>query len=244
MATFSKDHSDNFLNSGQFVAGDLTNDNDLTVASGAGSVAASEGSFVNAATGDAAIANLGGDVNQALGARSQIVDGPVFGNNASNSDGAIQAGGDISGANSGVNTGVVAGGGVDRTIVGDDNAQFSVDGHVSDSALSFGGDASNVSDNIGFGSSFNAGGDSQSFIGNSADDGGAIGGRDASGFNLEDNDVSFREDNTAVVSDSQNVNLGQDDSTAFAHQDFDPIKVDIDDSVLAGDDVEDNFFDN
>lgn len=238
------DNSQNLFNQGGFIGGDINFDNDVTVASGDGAVAAAEGSSVNAATGDGAVANVGGEVNQASGAGSQVIDGGVGGNNASNSDGAIQAGDDVDGANSGVNTGAVAGDDVEDSIVGDENQQAHVDGDVADSAIGFGeGDTSNTSDNVAVGSTVNSGGDSQGFIGNEADDGGAIGGRDASGTDVQDNDTSVSHEDTSIVDDSANTDVAQDHSTAQADQHLSPTAVDVHDSVVAGDDVDHSLLD-
>jgi hypothetical protein len=238
------DNSQNVFNQGGFIGGDITFDSDVTIASGDGAVAAGEGADVNAATGDGAVANVGGEVNQASGAGSQVIDGGVGGNNASNSDGAIQAGDDVEGANSGVNTGVVGGDDVEGTIVGDDNQQASVDGDVEDSAIGFGeGDTANTSDNVAVGSTVNSGGDSQGVIGNSADDGGAIGGRDASGTDVQDGDTSVENVNTSIVDDSINADVAQDDGVAVADQEFGRTVEEVDQSTVAGDDVNHTLLD-
>lgn len=238
------DNSQNVFNQGGFIGGDINFDNDVTVASGDGAVAAGPGASVNAATGDGAIANVGGEVNQAAGAGSQVVDGDINGNNASNSRGAVQAGDDVDGANTGVNTGVIAGDEVDHTVVGDDNQQANVDGGVEDSALGFGeGDTSNTSDNTAVDSSVNSGGDSQAAIGNEADHGGAIGGHDAEGTDVEDNDTSVSQEDTSIVDDSANTDVAQDDSHADTSQHFSPTEVEVDHSAVAGDDVHDNLLD-
>lgn len=246
-------NKDSFLNTGIAVGGDIQTDDDETIALGKGSVAAND-STVNAATAPFAVSNFGGEVNQAQGDGSQVVSRSDIGQQAFNSDGAVLGqGGSLSGINTGVNTGVNAGGDVDRTIVGDDNQQLAFDGNVSNSAFGLGdGDVSNTSGNLGFGSSFNSGGDSQSFIGNELGEGAALGGRDATTLSDDDVNLRFEENNVSNVKDSTNVNTAQDESSAFADQDFEPTRVDIQDSFKTFEDndtatkvnVEDNFFDD
>lgn len=235
-------NKDSLLNTGQFIGGDINEDNDETVALGKGSVAAND-STVNAATAPFAVSNFGGEVNQAQGPGSQVVSHSGIGQQAFNSDGAVLGqGGSLSGVNTGVNTGVNAGGNVDRTIVGDHNAQANQD-HVSDSALSFGGDANNVSDNIGFGSNFNAGGSQQSFTGNELHDS-TLAGHDGLNAAHHDTNLSFREDNLTNIENSEDVNTSQHGTSVADQSDFfqkfDDHHVNVEDDHS----VDHDFFDN
>ena len=150
------------------VGGDFFGDIDVDQANatGEGAVAAGAGSVVNAATGDGA----------------QVIDGPNFGQ-ANTGDGAVQVGnapllggpgggpmltrgenlpglgGGIGPIVTGGNSGVVAGGPVSDTVVGDGNTTANIDGPVSGGAIDFGsGDAANVVGNtLGHGAAIGAG---------------------------------------------------------------------------------------
>jgi len=104
--------------------------------------------------GDGNAVNTGeGDQNAATGDHSQVIDGDnlgqantgdeasqassVFGDAQSNSgDGAVQAGDDINApVNTGVNTGVIADGDVEDTVVGDDNQTVNLDDSTADGSV-------------------------------------------------------------------------------------------------------------
>src|SRR5450755_4247742 len=88
---------------------DISEDSHNANAFGQGSVAASGPADVVAATGFKSVAVQNGEVNQA-DHQSQIFNNSFVGQNQSNSPGAIQAGDSVHGANTGFNSGLVAGG--------------------------------------------------------------------------------------------------------------------------------------
>ena len=157
------------------------------------------------------------DVNNASGDGSQIIDGDNFGQ-ANTGDGAIQAEGDVTGANTGTNTGVVAGGNAEDNVVGDDNQTANVDGNADGSVFNFGdGDVNNTSNNT-------------------LEDGSAIstGSGDATGadIDVEDNDttvvtditdshdtVTAVQDNDTTVTEDNDIDIDQDNDTAATGDD-------------------------
>lgn len=175
-----------------------------------------------AATGDGAVAGGEGDVNAATGDNSQVVDDSTIGNNAVNSPGAVQAGGDIdapvnTGVNTGVladgdvqapivtgtNTGIVADGDVDDSVVGDHNRVANVDGE-NDGVINFGdGDVNNVNDSTLTDSNVGSG---TNVTDNDFGDGSALStGGNASGH-FEDNDTTTTTTNTDNSVESNTVN--------------------------------------
>lgn len=135
-------HGDNY--------GDITQDNDTVTATGPGAVAA------------------GNDANVAQGDGSQVIDGDNFGTAQANSgDGAVQAGDDAKGVNTGVNTGVIAG---EDAVVGDDNQVIDVEGNANDAVF---GDNTGVQGGLNVNTS--AGGGDASGTGGAGGAGGAGG---------------------------------------------------------------------
>jgi hypothetical protein len=243
--SFSNEDVSNLLNKG-IIGGDVDQSDNSATAVGAGAVAGSGNAAVNAATGVGAVANQGsGDVNQAFG-KSQIIDDSFVGQNAANSPGALQVGGDADGAfNTGFVQGVQAGGPAIGNVVGDGNETATVLGDANGAGFGFGHSTVGVASGndidgdgaiSGFGNAQN-----QSHI--FADHGSAVAGDDAFGRNVEDHSVDVHETNLTDIDDSTNVTTAQGHSFAAADQHFAPTHVDIDDSQLAGDDI-DTFFDN
>ncbi|MBO0847758.1 MAG: hypothetical protein J2P22_20345 [Nocardioides sp.] len=177
------------------------------------------------ATGDGAVAGSGdGHVAGATGDHSQAIGGDNSGQ-ANTGDGAVQIGnepgehggtgvirgltgvdglgGGIGPINTGTNTGVMAGGGVDHTIVGDHDTQANVQGSVSDSVFNFGGgDVSNIGHSQLTDSAVGAGGHVSNASGNTLGQGSAVSsGGDAGGYS----------------SDSHNVHTTTETSTVDAH---------------------------
>lgn len=238
MVNFNKDVVNN---TGSIVNGDITEDNDVNIASGKGATILGEDSFGVVASGTGSTAAFG-DVTQA-GPGSAVIQDSDVGAFNNNSDGAVAANGDVQGVNTGVvNDSVFAGDDVSDTVNGDGNLQFNPDGGSFDgSALSFGsGDATAVG--TAFNSQF-AGDNSsnQQIQGNELGEGAAIGGRDAQAVSDDDVNLRFEENNLSNIENSVNANSAQDDSTADADQDFEPVRVDVQDSFKS---FEDNSEDN
>jgi hypothetical protein len=180
-----------------------------------------------------------GNVNAVTGEQGQIIDGPNFGQ-ANTGDGAVQAGDDASGVNTGVNTGINAGDDVENAVVGDGNETAQVSGSADGSALGFGeGDVVNlpnaeIEDSaVAFGE-----GDATNLSDVTVDDGSAVavGGGNASGTNVEDNDttvVTTVEDNDTTINDND-VNVQDND---VAVQDNDVTAVQDNDTIVSGDDT-------
>jgi len=241
--SFENETNTNLLNKG-IIDGDADLSNNSSTAVGAGAVSGSGGAAVNAATGVGSVANQGsGDVNQASG-HSQVINDSEVGQNAANSPGALQVGGDAHGAfNTGFVEGVQSGGPAIGNVVGDGNETATVLGHADNAGFGFGHSTVGVASGNeidGDGAISGLGGSqNQSHI--FADHGSAVGGHDAVGHNFQDDSVHVREDNFTHVEDSENVVGAQGHSFAAADQDFEPKHVDVDHSQIAGDDI-DTFF--
>jgi hypothetical protein len=242
-ASVSTEHNANLVNTG-LIFGEVDQSDESATAVGSGAVAASGGSVANVASGLGAVANQGeGDVNQASG-HSQVINDAFVGQNASNSPGALQVGGDAHGAfNTGFVQGVQSGGDAIGNVVGEGNETATVLGHADNSAFGFGGSVVGVASGNEIGGdgaiSGLGGASNQSHI--FADHGAAVGGHDASGTNVQDFSSHFTEHNITDIADSTNVTTAQGHSLAAAEQDFAPKHVDIDHSQFAGDDINDFF---
>ena len=204
---------------------EIDKDSHDAVALGAGSVAGSGFANVVGATGFKSVAAQDSTVNQADHG-SQVLSGSEVGQNQFASPGGIQAGGDVHGANTGINTGVVAGGHVDHTVVGDFNHVANVEGHADGSAFGFGsGDTSAASGNFVQDGALSAHGSAHNVSDNLADHGAAIG-ENAFGSNLE------HTENNVVASD--NTNLASGHSASFAEQFQSHHSNEIHDSLIHG----------
>jgi hypothetical protein len=220
------DNSSDTIFSGNF-AGDIDVDNDHVNVDG-------DGNAVN--TGE-------GDQNAATGEQSQVIDGDNFGNantgdeasqassvfgdaQSNSGDGAVLAGDDIEApVNTGINTGVIADGDVEDTVVGDDNETANVDGSADGSVFNFGGgDVNNASNNSVSDGAVAAGGDATNVSNNDASQGGAVSGTG----NAQGN---FTDDNSDddLIDDKDLVDV--DDNDGFDDKDV----VDIDDQDLVDD---------
>jgi hypothetical protein len=211
------DNSTNIDNS-LHVAGD--NYGDINVdnanATGAGAVAGSGDSHVTAATGDHSQATGGNNSGQI-----NTGDGAVqIGNEPGDHEGGVLTrgltgvdglGGGIGPINTGVNTGVMAGGGVDHTIVGDHNTQANVQAPVSDSVFNFGhGDVSNVAQSNLVNSGLSTHGNVSNASGNNVGPGGAVSsGGDASGYSSDSHNVHTTTDTSTVDAHDSNVAVNQ-----------------------------------
>ena len=237
------DHTANLLNKG-IIDGDVDQSDNSSTAVGAGAVSAAGGSAVNVASGLGAVANQGdGTVNQASG-HGQVISGSEVGQNAFNSPGALQVGGDAHGAfNTGFVEGVQSGGPAIGNVVGDGNQTATVLGHADGAGFGFGHATVGVaSGNEFFGDgavSGIGGAQNQSHI--LADHGSAVAGHDAVGSNFDDESVHVTETNLSHIDHSDNVTSAQGHSVAEAHQHFQPTHVDVDHSQIAGEDINDFF---
>jgi hypothetical protein len=187
-----------------------------------------------AATGDHSTA-AGGDLNQASGDHSQIIDGDNLGQ-ANTGDGAVQVNGENEGViNTGVNTGVQSGHDTTNAIVGDhnqavqegpgsthegpinfgDGANVADLSHatVTDSSVATGGNAANVSHSDLFGSGVSAGDHSPTSgsFSTSTDS------HNTDSHNVDSHDTSTTEVNT-VNADHSNVQTEQGPGDANADQ--------------------------
>jgi hypothetical protein len=156
------------------------------------------------------------DVNNASGDGSQIIDGDNFGQ-ANTGDGAIQAEGDVTGANTGVNTGVISGGDAEGNVVGDNNQTAQVEGSADGTVFNFGdGDVSNTSNNT-------------------LEDGSAIatGGGDAT--TVEDNDTTDSHDTVVAIQDNDTTVV--EDNDININEDNDIAVVEDNDTAVSGDDT-------
>ncbi|HEX2810652.1 MAG TPA: hypothetical protein VHN80_31195 [Kineosporiaceae bacterium] len=189
---------------------DIDNDSHDANAIGAGSVAGSGFANVVAATGFQSVAAQDSEVNQADHG-SQVLSHSDVDQNQFASPGAVQAHGDASGINTGLNAGVVAGGHVSDTVVGDGNRVANIDGDADGAALGFGSGHTNAASfNDVEDGALSAGGNAQNASHNFADHGAAIGADDAFGSNRE-----FTETNVVA---SDNTNLATNHSDSFADQ--------------------------
>jgi len=162
--------------------------------------------------------NVFGDVNvnNASGDGSQIIDGDNLGQ-ANTGDGAIQAEGDVTGANTGVNTGVISGGDAKGNVVGDDNQTAQVEGSADGTVFNFGdGDVSNTSNNT-------------------LEDGSAIatGGGDAT--TVEDNDTTDSHDTVVAIQDNDTTVV--EDNDININEDNDIAVIEDNDTAVSGDDT-------
>lgn len=243
--SFSSETNTNLLNKG-IIDGDVDQSNNSSTAVGSGAVSASGASAVNVASGVGAVANAGGgDVNQAFG-KGQVINDSLVGQNAFNSPGALQVGGDADGAfNTGFVAGVQSGGPAIGNVVGDGNQTATVLGSADGAGFGFGNSTVGVASNNdidGDGAISGLGGaQNQSHI--FADHGSAVAGDDAFGRNVQDFSTDVRETNLTNIEDSTNVATAQGRSFVDADQDFEPVRVDIDHSKIAGDDIEEFFND-
>ena len=241
--SFSSDHTANLLNKG-LIDGDVDQSDNSSTAVGAHAVSASGGSPVNVAEGFGAVANQGdGTVNQAFG-HGQVISDSFVGQNAANSPGALQVGGDAEGAfNTGTVIGVQAGGPAIGNVVGSGNETATVLGHADGAGFGFG----HATVGVASGNEIDGDGaisglghaSSQSHI--TADHGAAVGGHDAFGSNVQDFSTNIHETNLSQIEDSQNVTSAQGHSFAAAEQDFHPHATHVVNSEVAGDDI-DHFF--
>ena len=241
--SFSSSHTANLLNKG-IIDGDVDQSDNSSTDVGSGAVSASGGSPVNVASGFGSVANQGsGTVNQASD-HGQVISDSLVGLNTNNSPGALQVGGDAEGAfNTGFVHGVQSGGPAIGNVVGDGNQTATVLGHADGAGFGFGHSV------VGVASGNSIGGDGAiSGLGNSsnqshifADNGSAVAGHDAAGFNQQDFSSHFTETNLTHIEDSQNVTHAQGHSFAAAEQDFHPHATHIVNSEVAGDDIN-HFF--
>ena len=241
--SFTSDHTANLLNKG-LIDGDVDQSDNSSTAVGAGAVSASGASTLNVASGTGSVANQGhGTVNQATG-HGQIISDSIVGQNAANSPGALQVGGDAHGAfNTGFVQGVQTGGPAIGNVVGHGNETATVLGHADGAGFGFGHATVGVAsgnDFFGDGAVSGIGGaHNQSHI--VADHGSAVAGHDALGSNFEDHSVTLDETNLTHIDHSNNTATAQGHSFTDAHQHFQPTHVDVDHSQLAGDDINDFF---
>jgi hypothetical protein len=237
--SFTSEHTANLLNKG-IIDGDVDLGDHSATAVGTGAVAGSGGATVNAATGLGAVANQGsGTVNQAFG-HGQVIHDSFVGLNTNNSPGALQVEGNAHGAfNTGAVHGVQSGGPAIGNVVGDGNQTATVLGHADGAGFGFGHSTVGVaSSNLiggdgaisGLGSAHN-----QSHI--LADHGSAVAEHDAFGSNFEDHHINVHETNLTHIDHSANITTAQGHSTTHAHQHFHPTHLDVDHSLIAGDDI-------
>jgi hypothetical protein len=206
--------------------------------------------------GDGNAVNTGeGDQNAATGDQAQVIDGDnfgqantgneasqaqsLFGDAQSNSgDGAVLAGDDINApVNTGVNTGVIADGDVEDTVVGNNNETANVDGSADGTVFNFGdGEVNNASNNQVQDGAVAAGGDATNVSNNDASQGGAVSGTgDATGSFTDDNSDDDLIDDKDLLDDKDLVDVddqdfiddkdGKDDKDLLDDKDF--VDVDI-----------------
>jgi hypothetical protein len=203
----------------------IDEDSHDAIAAGAGSVAGSGNANIVAATGFKSVAAQDSEVNQADHG-SQVLSHSFVGQDQFGSPGAVQAGGNAEGVNTGFNSGVVAGGHVDHTVVGSGNHVANVEGHADGAAFGFGsGDTSAASGNFVQDGALTAHGNAHNISHNLADHGAAVG-ENAFGNNLE------HTENNVVASD--NTNLASGHSASFAEQFQSHHSNEIHDSLIHG----------
>jgi hypothetical protein len=212
---------DDSVHVGGDINGDINVDN--ANATGAGAVAGSGDSHVTAATGDHSQAIGGNNLGQA-----NTGDGAVqIGNEPGGEHGGVLTrgltgvdglGGGIGPINTGYNSGVMAGGNVDHTIVGDHNTQANVQAPVSDSVFNFGhGDVSNVAHSNLTDSAVSGHGNVSNASGNAVGQGGAVSsGGDAGGYSSDSHNVHTTTETSTV--DAHDSIVGVDQGHGDLHQ--------------------------
>jgi hypothetical protein len=195
------------------VDGDLEIDTTNVNATGDGAVAAGDDAE-GVATGDGAVA-AGDDIdNAATGDGSQIIDGDNFGQ-ANTGDGAVLVGDDLEApVNTGEFTGVQADGDVENTVVGDDNQTAQVSGEADNSTFNFGdGDVTNFGDAEFDDTAVSVGGDATNVSNNELEEGAALSGTgDAEGsFQETEVEVDVEQD-----IDVQQTEIDAEDSVVTA----------------------------
>jgi len=241
--SFTSDHTANLLNKG-LIDGSVDQSDNSSTAVGSGAVSAAGGSTANVASGFGAVSNAGdGDVNQAFG-HGQVISDSFVGQNAANSPGALQVGGDAEGAfNTGTVIGVQSGGPAIGNVVGSGNQTATVLGHADGAGFGFGHSV------VGVASGNEIGGDGAiSGLGSShnqshiiADHGAAVAEHNAFGSNFQDESFNVEERNLTEIDHSSNVTNAQGHSFAGAEQDFHPHATHVVNSEVAGDDIS-HFF--
>jgi hypothetical protein len=228
------DDRDNIF-SGNF-EGDIDVDQSSTDIDGDGNVVTHGEGDTNAVTGDGA---SGAQSTGSGDATSNSGDDAVVGNDIHDSqvntgDGAVQAGEDIDApVVTGTNTGIVADGDVEDSVVGDHNNTANVDGDADGSGFNFGsGDQTVASGNTvhGDGNAGAVGGDATTVSHNDASEGGAISGTGDATGHYEDNDsqtidvdadvdVQYEDNDTNVYDNHGPVQVQQDTSDSEQSQD-------------------------
>jgi hypothetical protein len=230
--------SDTFF-SGTFT-GDIDVDNDHVNVDGDGNAVNTGEGDQNAATGDQAQVIDGDNFGQANTGNEASQAQSLFGDAQSNSgDGAILAGDDINAPiNTGVNTGVIADGDVEDTVVGDENETANVDGSADGTVFNFGdGEVNNASNNVVQDGAVAAGGDATNVSNNDASQGGAVSGTgDATGNFTDDNSDDDLIDDKDGFDDKDGVDI--DDQDLIDDKDFKDDKDLLDDKDFVDVDVE------
>jgi len=165
----------------------------------------------------------GGDQNVAEGDGAQVIDDTYGDVQANTGDGAIQAGGNVEGANTGLNTGVIAG---DDAVVGDDNQVIDVEGDANDAVF---GDNTGVQGGLNVDAS--AGGGDASGTGGAGGAGGA-GGDFGSGGAGGSGGSGFGGNAAGGEAGDVNINFGGGDQSQTKVEDSN-----LSESAVAGDDA-------
>jgi hypothetical protein len=219
--------------------GDIDVDNDHVNVDGDGNAVNTGEGDQNAATGDQAQVIDGDNFGQANTGNEASQAASVFGDAQSNSgDGAVLAGDDIEApVNTGVNTGVIADGDVEDTVVGNDNETANVDGNADGTVFNFGeGEVNNASNNVIDDGAVAAGGDATNVSNNDASQGGAVSGTgDATGSFTDDNSDDDLIDDKDGFDDKDGVDI--DDQDLIDDKDFKDDKDLFDDKDVADVDV-------